>query len=140
MSDAWRALGDLATVAGDAETADKHYARQIKTSVTNPVLMEAAAALVENRLAVAERQLKGFLKQFPTDVAAIRMLAEVAARIGRFADAEVLLRRCLELATGFHAARHNYALALYRQGKGAEALAQVICYFRSTRTIPAIAI
>jgi tetratricopeptide (TPR) repeat protein len=125
MSEAWRALGDLAISAGDVDAADGFYAKQIKTSVNNPVLMEAAAALVDNRLAVAERQLKEFLKRFPTDVAAIRMLAEVAARIGRFADAETLLRRCLELAPTFHPARHNYATALFRQGKAAEALTQV---------------
>ncbi len=106
-------------------TADRHYGRQIKTSVTNPILLEAAGALVDNRLAVAERTLKGFLKHLPTDVTAIRMLAEVAARIGRFADAETLLRRCLELAPSFVPARHNYALALLRQGKVAEALAEV---------------
>ena len=35
----------------------------------------------------------------------IRMLAEVAARLGRDDDAEALLARCLELAPGFHAAR-----------------------------------
>ena len=125
LSDAWRALGDLATAAGDTETADRHYAQQIKTSVSNPTLVEAAGALLDNRLAIAERLLKNFLKHFPTDVAAIRMLAEVAARIGRFADAETLLRRCLELAPSFTPARHNYALALLRQGKVAEALTQV---------------
>ncbi len=125
MSEAWRALGDLATEAGDTQVADGFYAKQIKTSVNNPVLMEAAAALVENRLAIAERSLKDYLKRYPTDVAAIRMLAEVAARIGRFADAETLLRRCLELAPGFHPARHNYSMALFRQGKAAEALAEV---------------
>lgn len=125
MSEAWRARGDLATAAGDTHAADGFYAKQIKTSVNNPILMEAAAALVENRLAVAERSLKDFLKRFPSDVAAIRMLAEVAARIGRFADAETLLRRCLELAPGFHPARHNYSMALFRQGKAAEALVEV---------------
>ncbi len=125
MSDAWRARGDLAILRGDGEAADRYYAQQIRTSVTNPALLEAAGALVENRLGVAERTLKGFLKHFPTDVAAIRMLAEVAARIGRFADAETLLRRCLELAPSFTPARHNYALALLRQGKTAEALTQV---------------
>ncbi len=125
MSDAWRALGDLAVSANDPRTADLFYAKQIKASVNSPILMEAASALVDNRLAIAERLLKGFLKRFPTDVAAIRMLAEVAARIGRFAESEILLRRCLELAPGFHAARHNYTLALYRQGKAAAALIEI---------------
>jgi tetratricopeptide (TPR) repeat protein len=125
LSDAWRALGDLSTAAGDTEAADRYYAQQIKTSVSNPTLVEAAGALLDNRLGIAERVLKNFLKHFPTDVTAIRMLAEVAARIGRFADAETLLRRCLELAPSFAPARHNYTLALLRQGKTAEALVQV---------------
>jgi tetratricopeptide (TPR) repeat protein len=125
MSDAWRALGDLSIAQGDTAAADSYYAQQIKASVNNPQLIEAASALVDNRLAIAERLLKDFLKRFPTDVPAIRMLAEVAARIGRFADAETLLRRCLELAPSFHPARHNYALALHRQGKVADALTQV---------------
>ncbi len=125
MSDAWRTLGDLQTALGNAADADAAYARQIIHSVNNPILMEAAVALVDNRLGFAERLLKDFLKRFPTDVAAIRMLAETAARIGRFADAEALLRRCLELAPSFIPARHNYALALFRQGKAAAALAEV---------------
>jgi cytochrome c-type biogenesis protein CcmH/NrfG len=58
-------------------------------------------------------------------VAAIRMLAEVGARLGRFEDAERLLARCLELAPSFVAARHNYALVLHRQSKAAEALEQI---------------
>ena len=45
-------------------------------------------ALNENRLDVAERLLKPHLKDDPFDVAAIRMLAELAARIGRWRDAE----------------------------------------------------
>ena len=53
--------------------------------------------------------LREHLKASPTDVAAIRMLAEVAARLGRLEDSENLLMRCLELAPGFNAARHNYA-------------------------------
>ena len=52
------------------------------------------------------------------------MLAEVAARLGRDEDAEALLARCLELAPGFHAARHHHALVLNRCNRHAEALAQ----------------
>jgi tetratricopeptide (TPR) repeat protein len=53
------------------------------------------------------------------------MFAEVAARLGRYADAENLLERCLELAPGFTAARHNYAIVLHRQAKAAAALPQI---------------
>ena len=53
------------------------------------------------------------------------MLAELAARLGRYGDAENLLARCLELAPSFEAARHNYAVVLHRQNKSAAALEQV---------------
>ena len=79
-------------------------------------------AMNENRLDVAERLLKPHLKEDPFDVAAIRMLAELAARIGRLHDAENLLRRAVELAPGWTAARANLALVLGRTGQAAEAM------------------
>jgi tetratricopeptide (TPR) repeat protein len=122
---AWRALGDHLTAIGDTEGADAAYAQNIKHSTRDPRLMEAAAHLCEGRIAPAEALLREHLKQHPTDVAAIRMLAEVAARLGRYGDAENLLARCLELAPSFTAARHNYAVVLHRQHKVAEALTEV---------------
>ncbi len=88
----------------------------------NPQLMEAALALHENRLHDAEPLLKGHLKTNPFDVAAIRMLAELAGRIGRYKDAENLLRRAVELAPQFLAARSNLATVLHKQGRSEEAL------------------
>ncbi len=120
----WRELGDLRLMAGDAAGADAAYARHILASVNDPVLIEAAKALCANKLAIAERALRDFLKAHPTDIAAIRMLAEVGARLGRYEDAENLLARALELAPGFRVARQNYATVLYRQNKAAEAIAQ----------------
>jgi predicted Zn-dependent protease len=122
---AWRALGDELTLAGETVRADAAYARHIKASVRDPELIEAAAALCDNELAVAERRLRGFLKRHPTDVAAIRMLAEIGVRLGRYEQAEHLLARCLELAPSFTAARHHYATVLYRLNKAAEAIAQI---------------
>lgn len=80
-------------------------------------------ALNENRLDVAERLLKPHLQDDPFDVRAIRMLAELAARIGRMKDSEVLLRRALEIAPNFNPARANLAVVLGRTGRPAEALA-----------------
>lgn len=88
----------------------------------HPRLIEAAIALNENRLDIAERILKRHLKEDPFDAAAIRMLAELAARIGRLRDAENLLRRAVELAPGWTAAKANLALVLGRTGRPAEAM------------------
>ncbi|MGN6057199.1 MAG: tetratricopeptide repeat-containing sulfotransferase family protein [Sphingomicrobium sp.] len=79
-------------------------------------------ALNENRLDIAERLLKPHLKEDPFDAAAIRMLAELAARIGRWKDAENLLRRAVELAPGWIAAKANLALVLSRMGRPGEAM------------------
>jgi tetratricopeptide (TPR) repeat protein len=76
----------------------------------------------EDRLDVAERLLKPHLKEDPFDVRAIRMLAELAARIGRLKDSETLLRRALEIAPNFTPARANLAMVLGRLGRPAEAL------------------
>jgi tetratricopeptide (TPR) repeat protein len=125
LADAWRGLADALSLAGESAGADDAYARSIQASVKDPDLLQAAAALCEGRLAVAERLLRPILKARPTDVAAIRMLAEVAARLSRWEAAETLLARCLELAPSFTAARHNYATVLHRQHRASEALAQV---------------
>jgi tetratricopeptide (TPR) repeat protein len=84
--------------------------------------MEAAAAMHENRLDIAERILKPHLKEDPYDARAIRMLAELAARIGRLKDSETLLRRALEINPNFTEARANLAMVLGRLGRAAEAL------------------
>ncbi len=97
----------------------------LRAATADPELLSAAAALAAGDLPVAERALRARLKQHPTDVPAIRMLAELAGRIGRYADSEKLLRRALELAPDFHAARHNLAVVLQRQGKPQEALAEI---------------
>ena len=125
LSAAWRALGDQHTARGESEAADAAYARGIRASVNDPQLMRAADAMVANRLAEAEPVLRARLKRAPTDVAAIRMLAELASRLGRYGDAEKLLARALELAPGFRPARHNYALVLHRQNRAAEAIEQI---------------
>ena len=125
LAEAWLALAGHLSAIGDTAGADEACARHLKCSTRDPRLLEAAAALCENRIPHAEALLREHLKQRPTDVAAIRMLAEVAARLERYSDAENLLARCLELAPGFSAARRNYATVLHRQHKHVPALEQV---------------
>jgi cytochrome c-type biogenesis protein CcmH/NrfG len=91
-----------------------HY---IARGMRNPQLIEAALAINEDRLADAEPLLRAHLRQDPLDVAAIRLMAQLAARLGRFKDSEALLRRAIELAPDFTAARSNLAGILYRQNR-----------------------
>ena len=93
----------------------------VGAAIHDPAMVDAALALAENRLPDAEAALRQRLREDATDVAAIRMLAEVAGRIGRYGDAEKLLSRALELAPGFGAARANLATVYYKQNRYAEA-------------------
>jgi tetratricopeptide (TPR) repeat protein len=99
--------------------------RTLRQAVADPGLLAAGDALARNDIPRAESLLRAHLKRRPADVAAIRMLAEVAARIGRHEDAATLLERCLELAPEFDAARQNYAMVLHRANRPGEALAQI---------------
>jgi tetratricopeptide (TPR) repeat protein len=94
-------------------------------AMNDPRMIDAALALQANKLDEAEPLLRARLRDDPFDVAAIRMLAELAGRIGRYKDAETLLRRAIDLAPGFTAAHSNLATVLYRQNRAVEALTQL---------------
>jgi predicted Zn-dependent protease len=123
--EAWRLLADHLVAIGDVAGADAAYNSHVRASTRNPDLQRAAVAMVRNDIPVAETFLKTYLQQAPTDVAAIRMLAEVAMRCDRDGDAVKLLERCLELAPNFAAARYHYAILLHRTNDPRRALAEI---------------
>ncbi len=96
-----------------------HY---VARGMRNPQLIEAALAINEDRLPDAEPILRAHLHEDPFDVAAIRLMAQLAARLGRLKDSEALLRRALELAPDFIAAKSNLAGIFYRQNRFEEAV------------------
>jgi tetratricopeptide (TPR) repeat protein len=122
---AWRHLADHLMAIGDTQAGDEAYAHHIHCSTQNPRLQRAAAAMVKNDMATAERLLKTHLSETPTDVPAIRMLGEVAVRCGQNNDAENLFLRCLQLVPSFASARYSYAVLLHRRNHSAEALVEV---------------
>jgi tetratricopeptide (TPR) repeat protein len=134
---AWRHLGDHLDAAGDRSGAEAAYLNHVRYAVHDAALMRAAADLHANRIPDAEMRLRQHLKQAPTDVVAIRMLAEVAVRVDRGEDAERLLERCLELAPGFHEARHNYAIVLNRVNKPQQAIVELERLLRADPANPA---
>jgi tetratricopeptide (TPR) repeat protein len=125
LPQAWRVLGDALAAAGDHEAADAAYVSHVRHAAGDPQLMAAAMALAGNRIPEAEALLRAQLRIAPTDVAAIRMFAELAVRLDRNEDALHLLERCLELAPGFREARRNYALVLHRSNRSEQALEEI---------------
>jgi predicted Zn-dependent protease len=124
--DGWRLLADCLDARGDGSGADEARVRYLKAATHDPRLRAAAAALAENNLPTADALLCAHVDAHPTDIAALRMRAEVAGRLRRYADAEELLERCLTLAPSFDAARHNLAVVLNRGAKPAVALPHIV--------------
>jgi len=124
-TEAWRLLADHLVAIGDASGADAAYNKHVRASTKNPDLQRAAVAMLRSDIPTAEKLLKAYLHRSPTDVAAIRMLAEVATRCERDGDAIKLLERCLELAPTFAAARYQFAIVLHRTNDAARALAEI---------------
>jgi Tfp pilus assembly protein PilF len=99
--------------------------KQFQSSLDNPRLRKAAIAMNRNDIPRAEQLLKAHLYEAPTDVPAIRMLAEIAMRCGRDEDAQNLLERALELAPSFQPARYQLAILLHRRNDPSRALAEI---------------
>ncbi len=89
----------------------------------HPGLRQAVRLVAEGKLGMAEGICREYLKRWPKDVNAIRLLADIAMQLEVFDDATKLLRRCLQLAPDYHLARHNYANALSKTGDYEAALA-----------------
>ncbi|MBT2135025.1 sulfotransferase [Croceibacterium sp. LX-88] len=120
-AEAWRLLGQALRSLGEHEDASEAELAAIRATAFDKEMIAIAQAMNAGDLPLAEGLLRARLKSQPFDVAAIRLMAELAGRIGRLRDAEVLLRRALELAPRFTAARANLATVLYRQNRFAEA-------------------
>ena len=122
---AWLRMADLLDADGNRARAASAYLMHARTGMHDTQLMAAGEALSSGQLPEAERMLRERLRSMPNDVAAMRMLAELAARVGRNEQALALLERCLQLAPGFAMARHNYALVLDRCNRHEDALVEV---------------
>jgi predicted Zn-dependent protease len=125
LAEAWRDLAVQLFAADDTLEGDRAYACYLRLMPNRPGLADAAAALADNRLGYAETGIRQFLQQSPDDPVALRMLSEIALRRLDEVEAERLLRRCLELAPGFAAARYELAQALYALHRNDEALPHI---------------
>lgn len=124
-ADAHRLLGAALRRLGDDQAASEAELAAILASGNDPDLARAGQAMIAGDLPTAEPILREVLRQRPDDVAAIRMLGEIAAEVGLLRDAERLFRRALELAPGFDFARLHLAMALNTGNRSSEALAEM---------------
>ncbi|HEY0628622.1 MAG TPA: sulfotransferase [Sphingomicrobium sp.] len=105
-SEAYRLLGMALRRLGRVEEASRAEENAIALAMIEPKLFEAMMAMTEQNLPKAERLLRERLRDHPDDAAALRMLAEVAARTGHFDAAERLIGQALTVAPSFTAVRN----------------------------------
>lgn len=120
----WRDLADQLARSGDARGARAAYLRHAHARTMEPRLAAVGDALRAGDAETAEQTLRAFLSEHPTDVNALRMMAEANARLGRYAEAEAALRRVIELAPDFPLTRHELGQLLLSLGRADDALAE----------------
>jgi tetratricopeptide (TPR) repeat protein len=124
-AESYRRLGAALRALGDDSGASDAEMAAIYASQHDPLIQRAASAMMRNDLPTAEHTLRQILQSRPNDVAAIRMLGEVALRVARPADAERHFRQALQLAPAFEFARRSLVSALHAQNRAGEALEEL---------------
>ncbi|WP_018075300.1 tetratricopeptide repeat-containing sulfotransferase family protein [Novosphingobium nitrogenifigens] len=102
---AWHALAGALRETGreaDARIAD---AKAVEAATRDPVLVKAAIAMHQQNFQTVEAMLEERIRMLPRDAAALRLYGEVAWRQGQLDQAIARLKRTLEVAPGFGAAR-----------------------------------
>ncbi|WP_420383769.1 tetratricopeptide repeat-containing sulfotransferase family protein [Novosphingobium sp.] len=121
---AWHALSAALRAAGRETEARNAERRGITASSRDPVLIKAAMAMHAKEFAEAETLLDERIRQMPRDAAAMRLRGEVAWRQGQLNEAIDLLKRTMDIAPGFSAARELLIRIMQMGPDVAGALAQ----------------
>jgi tetratricopeptide (TPR) repeat protein len=121
----WKLMAEL-HLAEENDAAAAEASSQFLLSMSeDPAVIRAMQYLKNGKVGPAERLTRDYLKENPTNVIAIRLLADIGIRVGVFDDAQKLLERCLELDPDFDLARLNYADVLKKRERLIPALEQV---------------
>ena len=102
---AWHALPVALRAAGRERDARRAELRGVAASARDPILVKAAMAMHAKDFAAAEALLDERMRLMPRDAAAMRLRGEVAWLLGQTSEAVELLKRTLDIAPGFGAAR-----------------------------------
>jgi tetratricopeptide (TPR) repeat protein len=105
-AEAYRLLGLSLRRQGRNEEARLAEENAVSLAMLQPTLFEAMMALTRQEMDKAEPLLREHLRSQPDDAAALRMLAEIAARMGHFDAAERLIQQALNVAPEFGAVKN----------------------------------
>ncbi|WP_343525518.1 sulfotransferase [Sphingomonas sp.] len=118
----WRAL--VALNADNPREAERAREEVAYLTAMPRELLSVASMIYEGRLQPAEEVCRRYLRAHPTDVEAMRLLADIGTRLHVYDDAEFLLESALEFEPGYALARLDYVGVLHKRQKFAAAHAQ----------------
>jgi predicted Zn-dependent protease len=121
----WSLLEKLYAMVGapaNAATAGEHVATLKRLPAE---VVTATSLFSDGDLAPAEQIVRAFLLQNGDEPEAMRLLARIALAHDVLDEADILLAAVLALAPGYTAARYDFAQALIKRQKHAEAMEQI---------------
>ncbi len=118
----WRAIIKLCARPEHSQLRKQALLQSEKLAALPPALLSVRNAIAEANLRKAEDICRHFLKQNPTHVEAMRLLADLGVRSEVLDDAEFLLESALEFEPDNRFARYDYMNVLYRRQKYAQAM------------------
>ena len=124
LEPSWAALKELYSASGRKQDAE--YATRCLTKISSlpRPLAHGSSLLNEGEVNAAEDVVRGYLVREGTHVEGLRLLAQIAVRLGVLDDAEFLLESLLELAPDYDDARYEYGAVLTQRRRYHHALTQ----------------
>jgi tetratricopeptide (TPR) repeat protein len=121
----WKALQGLYKMTGQTANAEMAAAHVEKLAELPAEVITASTMFADGEVFPAERMIRDFLLKHGDHIEAMRLLAKIGMKLDVYDDAELLLEGVLQLAPGYRAARHDYALVLLHRHKHALALKEL---------------
>lgn len=114
-------LGRLLMRMGHVDRAKALRGEFLRRDQDNQEIVRAVNLEKEEKLVEAERIYRDILRRHPDNVSAMRLWARLGTRQQRYQDAEVLLKRAIEVAPDFNQAWTDLVSVQYEQQKHDEA-------------------
>ncbi len=118
----WKALEVLFRSAGRAEDARTAASHVAKLATLPTAVVTASGLFADGEVYEAERIIREFLQTHPTDVEAMRLLAQIGVKLEVLDDADFLLESVLMYAPTYQPARYDYVRVLLQRHRHARAL------------------
>jgi len=120
----WRAQADLLKASGADRDAAAALAQADRLRALPKPLVSVTHLLSEGKLAKAEGLCREFLKANPTHTEGMRLLADIAVRLGILEDAEILLENAVRFEPDNIQLRLDFIQVLRKRQKFSAALAE----------------